>query len=228
MTLVYSHMVDLGHSITQDMPVLPGVPHTRLTPGADNGTVQTVEMFVQSGTYLSISVQADEPFATIEYLSPRELVVQAVVLDMRDSAQDRPNYRLSVDDIEAWEQQHGRIPAGCMVLLATGWDMRWNNPSDYLNLDERQFPLVPGFSRQAVDVLLERNVAGLGIDTPDIGVHHDLLVSSDTTKKPDRSLFLLNLTNLEQLPPSGSTLVIGPLKLQHSNASPASVLAFVP
>jgi kynurenine formamidase len=39
---------------------------------------------------------------------------------------------------------------------------------------------------------------------------------------------LLNLTNLEQLPATGTTLMIGALRLQAAERSPARVLALLP
>ena len=41
-------------------------------------------------------------------------------------------------------------------------------------------------------------------------------------------IVLENLANLDQLPPTGSTLVIGILRLRHGTGSPAAVTAFVP
>ena len=41
-------------------------------------------------------------------------------------------------------------------------------------------------------------------------------------------IVLENLANLDQLPPTGSTLVIGILRLRHGTGSPAAVMAFVP
>jgi kynurenine formamidase len=39
---------------------------------------------------------------------------------------------------------------------------------------------------------------------------------------------LENLTNLDQLPPLGTTLAIAPLRLRGGSGSPVGVLAFVP
>ena len=41
-------------------------------------------------------------------------------------------------------------------------------------------------------------------------------------------LLLENLTSVEQLPPTGATVVIGALKLQRAQGSPARVLALIP
>jgi kynurenine formamidase len=36
------------------------------------------------------------------------------------------------------------------------------------------------------------------------------------------------MANLDRLPPTGATLVLGPLRLQGGSGSPLSVMAFVP
>jgi kynurenine formamidase len=36
------------------------------------------------------------------------------------------------------------------------------------------------------------------------------------------------MANLDQLPPTGATLVLGPLQLREGSGSPLSVVAFVP
>jgi kynurenine formamidase len=41
-------------------------------------------------------------------------------------------------------------------------------------------------------------------------------------------IVLENLTNLDQLPPTGAVMVIGILRLKGGSGSPASVLALVP
>jgi kynurenine formamidase len=41
-------------------------------------------------------------------------------------------------------------------------------------------------------------------------------------------IVLENLTNLDQLPPIGTTLAIGILRLKNGSGTPVSLLAFVP
>jgi kynurenine formamidase len=217
--ITFARVVDLSHIITQDMPHAPGTPPTRMLRAPEDGSVAGVQMALVQGTSLRLPAAAAER-RTVETLSPRELVLPAVVLDVRDAAQDTPTYALSTAEITAWEREHGRIPAGCMVLLATGWDVRWGSPERYLNLDAQQQPQVPGVSAEAVALLAERGVAGVGSDTP--------ALLADPESLPADWLLLANLTSVEQLPPTGTTLSIGALRVQAGPASPARVLALVP
>lgn len=221
-TLAFSRVVDLSHPLSADMPQPADAPRTRLMLPGMHEKSQALQLDLRSATYLSLST-IDEGDFTVEQMSPRELIIPAIVLDVRSQAQVSPDYRLSVEAIHRWERQHGRIPADCMVILLTGWDYHWEQPAAYLNLDATQMPQVPGFSAEAVEFLTQqRRVSGLGLDTPDLA-HPPAVPSIDVDL-----LLLENLTQLEQLPPTGATLVLGGLKLQAGTGSPVSVLAFVP
>ncbi len=223
-TLAYSQIVDLSHALSADMPQLPDAPRTRLI-APDHS--QELDLSLQNTTYLRVPAETNR-FRTTEHLSPRELIMPAVVLDVRRQAQDDPVYLLPVDAIQAWEWEHGRIPAGSIVLLSTGWDAYWERPDDYLNLDSGQQPQVPGFSADAAAFLLDkRSVGGLGSDTPSV----DGTVRSQRPTEQvlaAEGIIIENLTGLNNLPPTGTSLFIGALKLQAGSGSPATVLAFVP
>ncbi len=229
--LATSRMVDLGHTITQDMPILPGLPAPRFERSPETGTTTRLHMDMQTGTSMRIHSHTSppSPTLTVDHLSPRDLVLPVVVLDMRQHGlMEKPQgmlpYQLTTEAIVAWEEQHGNIPPGCMVLLTTGWDMRWGMPADYLNLDDHQQPRVPGYTTDALALLVqERKVRGLGVDSPVLTT-----APLPIPPYPDPLLLLVNLTRLEQLPPTGATVVIGALRVQQSRAAPARVIALVP
>lgn len=224
-TVAFSRIVELSHLLTPELPQPPDVPRTQITFAHTPGETAVLPLHLPSTTYLSIPAAGDG-HPTIDQMSPRELLMPAVVLDVRTEVRDDPNYQVSVPELRAWEQRHGRIPADGMVLLLTGWDQYWNQPAAYLNLDVNQVSRVPGFSAAAVTFLMQkRGVAGLGADTPAvIGTEYRHSASGE----PAPRLVLENLTRIDQLPPTGTTLVLNGLKLQAGTGSPVHVLAFVP
>lgn len=210
--------VDLSHVVRQDLPLPPGEPPLRLERGP-SGELRALSIGARTGTLLRVAAAPHAEPISVEQLAPQDLIVPAVMIDARDQAQDNPAYALSPAEVVAWEQAHGPIPPGSLVLLATGWDMRWGDPAAYLNLDQSGRPVVPGFSPAAAALLLdERQVAGLGLDAPVTAL----------APAAGHSLLLENLTSLEQLPPTGATLLIGALKLQAATSSPARVMALLP
>lgn len=203
--------VDLSHVVREDMPRRTGEPAPRLLRGPDGGLRQ-LSIGAATGSLLRVAAAPGGPPIDVETLSPRDLVLPAVTIDARDRAQDAVGFSLSVDDVLAWEQTNGPVPRGALVLLATGWDVRWGDSSAYLAVG-------PGFSAAAADLLVnQRGAAALGLDAP------------GTAFVPASGFCLLleNLTNVEQLPPTGATVVIGALKLQKAQSSPARVLALIP
>ena len=74
----------------------------------------------------------------------------------------------------------------------------------------------------------ERRIAGVGSDTHGVepGIDETFSVNRLVLEQP--RLVLENLTNLNQLPPLGATLVLGVLRLRGGSGSPVSVLAFIP
>ncbi len=214
----FTRTVDLSHVVREDVPYLPGEPQTQISREAD-GTFRYLRIGARTGTLLRIIATAGTDPTTIEQLSPHDLVLPAVVIDVRDRAQDQAGYQFSVQELENWERRNGRVPQGSLVLLVTGWDMRWSDPGAYLDLDSTSRSQAPAFGDKAAITLLEdRGVMGLGIDTP----------GTTAVPAPGYRLLLENLTNLEQLPPTGVTVVVGALKIQAAQMSPARVIALVP
>ena len=209
---------DLSHGVPEDMPPPPREPPTRLARSAD-GRLAQLAIGARTGSLVQVVAAPGAAPADVEALSPRDLVLPAVVIDARDQAQDAPAFALGTAEILAWEQTHGPIPRGALVLLATGWDVRWGDPTAYMNPGADGAPRAPGFAPAAAQMLLEqRGAAGLGVDAPALSF----------TPAAGFALLLENLTSLEQLPPTGATVVVGALKLQAAHSSPARVIALVP
>ena len=51
-----------------------------------------------------------------------------------------PNYLLTLADIQAWENEHGALPAGGWLFLRTGWDARAHDQAAFLNGGETPGP----------------------------------------------------------------------------------------
>jgi len=165
---------------------------------------------------------------TADQIPPERLIAPLVVLDVRSSVADNPDYQVRVEDIVKWEQANGQIPLGSVVMARTGWDARWVSPATYRNADSRGVLHYPGYSEDAAKFLVEaRNVMGLGIDTPsvDAGSSHRLPVEQYTLA---HSVYHLeNVANLDRTPASGSEVVVAPMKLEASNHSPVRIFALV-
>ncbi|MGH9778799.1 MAG: cyclase family protein, partial [Candidatus Acidiferrales bacterium] len=156
------------------------------------------------------------------------LFAPAVVLDVRAPAERDADYRVRRDDVYAWEQHHGRIPAGAVVVARTGWAARWPDAARYRNLDAKNVMHFPGFSVEVVQLLIERGAAGLGIDTLSVDYGASTNFEVHRLSHGAGLYHLENLADLSALPESGAVLVVAPIKLEGGTGGPARVFAILP
>ena len=235
-SITYRRVVDLSHPIHPGIPRWPGDPPVRFTTVAtlasEGFRLGSFSMGEHSGTHMNAPISFHAQGLAIDAYSPESLVAPAVVLDVRDRAANQTagaDYCLEVTDLAEWEEKWGPVPAGCVVLLATGWDNRWEDPRAYLGYDSQGKTHFPAFGLVAGRVLLEeRGVAGLGIDTHGLDPSREGAFAINKLVLEQPRIALENLANLGQLPAVGCTLVIGILRLKGGAGSPVSVLAFVP
>jgi kynurenine formamidase len=117
------------------------------------------------------------------------------------------------------------------VLMRTDWSKK-SDPAAYQNFDEVG-QHTPGPDPDAVRFLLnERDVLGFGTETigTDAGqAAHFLPPYPCHYYMHGAGRYGLQcLTNLDLLPPTGSSLIAPPLKIQQGSGSPLRVLALVP
>ena len=232
-TITYRRVVDLGHPISPDIPLWPGDPAVdfqTVSGLADQDYfLRRFSMGEHSGTHLASPSAYYADGIDPDGIPAESLVAPAAVIDARAPVSLNPDYTLSAGDIADWERTHGPIEPNTLVLLNTGWCRFWSRPARFINTGDDGAMHTPGFSLEAARFLLEwREVAGLGIDTHgiDAGADTGLSVSRLVLARP--ALVLECLNNLDQLPPTGATIVVGRLRLAGGSGSPAGVLAFTP
>ncbi|WP_313655408.1 cyclase family protein [Planktothrix agardhii] len=231
-TINYRRIIDLTHKIDPDIPLWPGDPVVELETIADFSTsgyyLRRFSMGEHSGTHLNSPKSFYQDGMGIDDYSPESCILSAVVINIREKASQNPDAILTVNDIKDWEEQHDIIPANSMILLYTGWQEKWHNPIDFLNIDTEGKLHFPGFGSEATQFLIEqRNIKGVGIDTHGVDPGFDHSFNTNKMILKNNGFVLENLTNLDQLPATGITLIIGILKLTGGSGSPVSVLALI-
>jgi dihydroorotase/N-acyl-D-amino-acid deacylase len=226
-------IVDLSYAINDKLPAWPGDEPTfemKVNARAEEAgySSRSFWMLEHYGTHLDAPIHFPPGTTTVDKIPAERFFGPAVVVDVRAQAERNPDYRVRRDDIYAWEQRYGRIPAGSIVLARTGWSARWSDAERYRNLDSKKVMHFPGFSVEAVRLLIERGVAGLGIDTlsVDYGASTDFEVHR---LSHGAGLYHLeNLADLSALPESGAVLVVAPIKLEGGTGGPARIFAILP
>ena len=160
------------------------------------------------------------------------LIAPAIVIDVATQADADRHYRLTVDDVLAFESAHGRIAPGTIVLIRTGWSSRWPNALAYLGDDtpgDASQLAFPSYGEAAARLLVEeRQVSMLGVDTAsiDYGRSSDFIVHRIAAA--GNVAGLENLTNLDELPATGFTVIALPMKVEGGSGGPVRVVALVP
>ncbi len=222
-------LIDLTHPLSERAQHWPGgVPFSkRLLVDYDRGYRKFMfQMAEDVGTHVDSPAHFFEGKATIDMLPLRDLIGPGVVVDVREKAARNSDYLLSIEDLKAWEEGFGPIPEGAIIVMLSGWGIRWGNTKSYRNMDERGVMHFPGYSRESAEFLVsERHVAGIGIDTLslDSGGSSDFPVHCIMFEAG--KFQMENMANLELLPPSGALIFAIPLLVEGAPEAVARVFA---
>nr|WP_296065930.1 cyclase family protein [uncultured Actinoplanes sp.] len=217
---------------------------THLYPGDPPFELQTIATIEKDGFYLRYVRQgehtgthwgapghfnAGEPLA--DELDLSDLFRPAVKIDVRDQCAADPDYEVTIADVEAWEEQHGRIQPGTVVVIWTGWDALWGTEA-YVNRGADGTIHQPGFGVDTVRWLIGTgrlgDRGGTGTDTfgPDPGRDRTYAVSHLVYQRHRISLEIL--ANLAELPPAGAHILCGGQINRAGSGSPALIYGVLP
>jgi len=202
------------------------------TPGGWFYSANAYSAPEHGGTHLDAPIHFAAGHRTADQIPVRQLIGPAVVIDVTSKTASDADYRLTVDDVRAWESKHGAIPRGAIVLLRTGWGSRYGNRKSYFGddtpgaVDKLHFP---SFGAEAAKLLInDRKVGVIGLDTPSIDYGqskdfqvHQIAAAADVAG-------LENLANLDRLPESGAWVIALPMKIAGGSGGPLRAVALLP
>jgi kynurenine formamidase len=184
------------------------------------------------GTHLDAPIHFSETGKSADQIPVRQLIAPAAVIDVRRQTAADPDYRLKTDDIHDWEKRHGRIAAGTIVLLRTGWGARWPDRKAYLGDDtpgDASHLHFPSYGKESAELLVrERRVGALGVDTAsiDYGASKDFIVHQVANGADVPGLE--NIARLEEVPEWGAWVVALPMKIAGGSGGPLRIVALLP
>jgi kynurenine formamidase len=234
-------IVDLSHAYGEETLYWPSRPADQFqleqlaygeTPG---GYFYSANRFCSpehGGTHLDAPIHFARDHRTVDQLPLAQLVALAIRIDVREQAAKDRSYRLQVDDVLRFERKWGTIPRGAIVLLQTGWSRFWPDRKTYFGSESTEDASgldFPSYGADAARLLVEqRGAALLGVDTAsiDFGRSKDFTVHRIAAAANVGGLE--NLTNLDQLPESGFSVIALPMKIHGGSGGPVRVIALVP
>lgn len=238
-------VVDLTQPLGPETPVIglpdifapsPGLTMERISRYDDAGPAwywNTLHLGEHTGTHFDAPVHwvsgKELPENRTDTIPVQRFVGPGCVIDVSTEVAEDHDFLLTPEHIGAWEARHGEIPAGSWVLMRSDWSKRID-PAEFLNVRE-DGPHSPGFRKDATELLIERDVLGVGVETvgTDAGQAgtFDPPFPNHTLMHGAGKLGLASLTGLDELPPTGSVVIAAPLKIVDGSGSPLRVLALV-
>ena len=233
--LKQTRVVDLSHKFAVNIPHWHGfAPATRRTVydyKKDGFKVEEYCHVGQWGTHVDPPGHFFENLRMMDEITPQEMVLPLVVIDVHDKVAANPDYTLSLDDVRSWEQKHGPVPQGSFVAMRTDWSKRWPDQAKMQNQDAQGVRHYPGWSKEVLVYLYEvRQITASGHETTDTD-------PGLSTSRNDYSLeaYILSknryqielLANLDQVPAAGAVAVVTWPNVERGSGFPARVLAIV-
>ena len=185
------------------------------------------------GTHLDAPVHFAKGRNTVDQIPLEQLTGEGLVIDVTKQCANNADYLVSVTDIQSWEKQNGRIPAGAIVFLRTGFGKFYPDRKKYLGTDERGAAAVaklhfPGLDpAAAVWLTKNRSIKAIGLDTASIDRGQSTLFESHRTLFEKNIPAFENVANLDQLPLKGFTVIALPMKIKGGSGGPLRIVAML-
>jgi kynurenine formamidase len=226
--------VDLTHSFGPTTPVWKGFGPATFSAAADPQTGQpyTIEksgfraffysMVGQYGTHVDPPAHFDPAGITMDRIPLKQMILPLVVFDITPKLKAHPSHALTIDDVEAWERRHGRVPPGSFAALRTDMYKDWeSNPARFKR------SLFPAWSLEALKFLYEqRGIVANGHESMDTDITDDM--KSETWLLRHGHWQIEVMANLDKVPEIGALIVVTWPKPERGLGFPARAFAILP
>lgn len=232
-TLSGKKFIDLTHSFGPDTPVWSGFGQAKMSPACNprTGEAYTIakdgfratfyEMVGQYGTHIDPPAHFSRGGTTMDRIPLKQMILPLVVLDSTPYLARDPNHAFSVRNLLAWEQKHGRVPAGSFVALRTDLSKDWGNPRKF-----KRDPF-PAWAFETIKFLYnERGAMATGHESLDTDTSKNLL--SETWLLKHGHYQIEAMANLDKVPTTGALIVVTWAKVKNGLGFPARAFAILP
>ena len=209
-------IVDLTHSISENMPVYPGTEQPVFITGCSIDEIGFLEkkitLYSHTGTHMDAPAHLIKGSLTLDLLPIEHFFGKALLMNFANIK----NQTIGIKEFSAHKDIIKQVE---FLLLHTGWSQHWGT--------EKYFSDYPVLSLEAADWLSGFGFKGIGIDT----ISAD---EADSKEFPVHKAFLRNdtiivenLANLEKLPCNQFVFSCFPLHFKDADGSPVRAVAFI-
>ena len=239
-TLKKGTWVELSHPLTNESPYWGGMPdgvvdlcNTVFDYDSEilSCRIQTYKVPGQFGTHGDFPSHFTAGQVGSEAFGGAQMVLPLCVIDLTGKvAAEGPDTAVTVEDIKAWEAEHGRVPEGAFVALRTDWSKRWPDNDALNNFDAEGGEHCPGWSLSALQFLYEeRGIAMNGHETFDTDASYLAVEADDLACErwvlDNGHLQVEVMANLDQVPATGAIVFVFWPRIEEATGLPARVVA---
>jgi kynurenine formamidase len=232
-------VVDLSHPFDQNSVYWPTAEPFKLETDfegvTDKGYFYSAYRYSAAehgGTHIDAPVHFAKGHNSVDQIPLEQLMGDGIVIDVTSLCAANRDYLVSVADIQNWEKRNGQIKPGTIVFLRTGFSKFYPDRKQYLGTDERGAQAVaklhfPGLDPAAARWLTQnRSIKAIGLDTASIDYGQSTLFESHRALFEKNIPALENVTNLDQLPEKGFSVIALPMKIKGGSGGPVRIVAF--
>lgn len=210
-------VIDLTHTICENMPVYPGTQPPRLTVAntyeTDGFKETLVQLYSHTGTHVDPPAHIYAGRTTLDQFPPQQFMGRALAIDCTALGEGES---ITMEQLHPYGE---KVNEADFLLFYTGWDSRWGT--------DAYFGDYPCVDDAVLDHILAGDYKGIGFDV--IGL--DPIADGDLTrhKKLFREKDILNIENLNRLGLCGRELFwfgCFPLKLENCDGAPVRAMAW--
>ena len=208
-------IIDLTHSITEDMPVYPGTaqPSLKQANSLQKDGYQEILLSLTShtGTHIDAPSHLYEGKHSLDEIPLHAFFGTATIVDCLHLGQDAA---IGMDVIR---QNQKEVDAAEFVLFRTDWDQYWGTADYYCG-----YPII---SRAVLQYLADTGKKGVGVDTLSIDAIQALNLPNHHFLLQHDILPIENLTHLSQVGPGLFYFCALPLKFANADGAPVRAIA---
>lgn len=205
-------VLDLTHTIKNDMPVYPGTEQPKLTTACtidEVGYKETIlHMYSHTGTHMDAPAHMLREGMTLDVFPAERLVGKGIVIDCRGEKE------ISLPLLQKYD-----LSGAEFVLFCTGWDKRWGQDNYY-----EDFPVL---TAEAAAYLATLSLKGVGEDCISLDPCDSVDFPNHLTLMRKNFLNTENLKDLDQLIGKAFTFVTLPLKFEASDGCSCRAVAMI-
>lgn len=209
-------IIDLTHTITEDMPVFPGTDQPQLPPVASyelDGYHETlIRMFSHVGTHVDPPAHILKDGQTLDSLPLAQFIGKALVIDCRLL---KGKDVITMKEIESAGEE---VKFADFLLFNTGWSKFWGF-KEYLG----NYPCI---NDEVINFILKGNFKGIGLDVMGVDPISDGGLSRHKKLLQHNVVIIENLTNLDLCGHGLFSFSCFPLKIKDSDGAPTRAVAW--